>query len=148
MTTDTDANRSVVEALYRAWARGDHAAAIAMFDDDVQWYPAEGHPYSPEGKPWIGLRELTEKFFNRVGAEWTAFATRPDQFHVAGYTVIVEGRYTGTFLPRRSRYNAEFCHIWTLSPERKILRLKQYADTAQMQRVMAGGSIELSEGNG
>ena len=35
---------------------------------------AQGHPYQPEGEPWIGKKAITDNFFSKAGAEfqdWT-----------------------------------------------------------------------------
>lgn len=137
MNRNTDRNLQLIVSLYEAWDRNDAQAAMALFDEKVEWYPAEGHPYSPDGQPWIGLKELTAKFFARVSLEWPDMTANINRVHAAGNTVIVEGRYRGTFEPTKRRYNAQFCHVWTLSEAGRILRLRQYADTAQMQRVMS-----------
>lgn len=133
---ETNRNEQVVSRLYDAWAHGDTDGSIAPFDEAIAWFPAEGHPYAPEGKPWVGLADLTENFFKKVSQDWEQFVTKPDRFHAAGDTVIVEGRYNGTFKPRQRHYDAQFCHIWTLNSAAKIVCLRQYSDTAQMQRVM------------
>ena len=136
MSTERVSNVQVVADLYDAWARGDAEGSTAPFDPEIEWYPAEGHPYSPEGKPWVGLTDLTESFFSKVPRDWEAFTTRPDRIHGAGDTVIVEGRYSGTFKPNGRHYDAQFCHVWTLNEQDRIVSLRQYADTAEMQRVM------------
>ena len=136
MSAERVDTKQVVAGLYDAWARGDAEGSTAPFDPEIEWYPAEGHPYSPEGRPWLGLTDLTENFFSRVPRDWDEFTTRADRFHAAGQTVVVEGRYGGTFKPNGRHYDAQFCHVWTLNAEGRIVRLRQYADTAQMQRVM------------
>ena len=35
----------------------------------------------------------------RLGTEWDCFAVHPKSFHGAGDSVIVEGRYSGTYKP-------------------------------------------------
>lgn len=136
MTLGQNSKLETVSGLYDAWARDDAESAAAAFDEGVFWFPAEGHPYSPDGKPWIGLHDLTENFFQRVPDDWEKFVTRPDRFYASGDTVIVEGRYRGIFKPTGRPYDAQFCHVWSLNDAARIVLFRQYADTAQMQRVM------------
>jgi uncharacterized protein len=132
-----EGNVDVVKSLYVAWAQGDEVQARGILSEGIEWWPAEGHPYSPNGEPWRGLKQLTEAFFARVGREWSNFETRPERIYAAEPNiVVVEGRYVGIFRPTGRAYDAQFCHIWTLNMSRQITCLRQYADTAQMQRVM------------
>ena len=135
MAEQDGTNRQIVADVYDAWGRGDADASTALFHPEMEWRPAEGHPYSPEGTPWVGLADLTENFFSRVGRDWERFTTRPIRLHEAGDVVVVEGRYSGVFTPNGRDYDAQFCHVWTLNDGR-IISLSQYADTAEMQRVM------------
>jgi len=107
-----------------------------MLADDIQWWPAENHPYAPEGKPWIGREKLAEEFFKKIGMEWLSFGCSPVTFHDAGKTVVVEGRYFGVHRSGK-KLDAQFCHVWTLS-EGRVAAFHQYTDTAQLKQVMTG----------
>jgi uncharacterized protein len=119
-------------AVYDALGRGDVAAVLAAFDSNIEWRPAEGHPFQPDGKPWIGRDAVTENLFVRGATEWDGFTVTPDAFHPAGDTVVVEGRYRGTVRASGRRVDAQFCHIWRLRGG-KMQSFQQYMDTAQVR---------------
>ena len=40
--------------VYDAFGRGDIPAVLEMMDPDIEWREAEGNPYKPDGKAWLG----------------------------------------------------------------------------------------------
>ena len=124
------------DAIYEAFERGDVPAILAQLDPAVEWRLAEGHPYSPEGKAWVGHTAIVENFFARAGADWDEFAVAPTRVHEAGDSVVVEVRYSGKFRPTGRDLDAQGCHVWTLR-EGKVTAFQQYVDTRQLQAVMA-----------
>lgn len=56
-------NADIVKYVYEKFAQGDASAILATFDGDIEFRLAEGHPYSPEGKPWIGAMRLRKTSF-------------------------------------------------------------------------------------
>lgn len=118
---------------YDAFGRGDVHRLVATFDDEVEWRPAECHPYAPDGGPWVGAGAITANLFVRVGEDWEDFSAVPLAVHEAGETVVVEGRYHGTYRESGRRLDAQFCHVWTLR-EGKVQVFQQYVDTAQLRR--------------
>ena len=125
----------LLQSLYRAFERGDVPAVLAMFDESIEWREAEGNPYMPSGEAWIGPQTVLESLFARLAEEWDGFAVHPATFHDAGDTVVVEGRYTGTYGPSGERLDAQMCHVWRFRGG-KIASFQQYVDTAQLQAVM------------
>ena len=132
-------NVEVMRDVYEAFGRGDIEAVLAIFDPEIQWREAEGHPYEPTGAPWVGGQEITEKLFIKLASEWDGFTVSPEQFYDAGDAVVVEGRYTGTCKATGSRLDAQVCHIWKLS-NGKVTSFQQYVDTAQLQAVVGARS--------
>ncbi len=128
-------NLDIIKAGYDALMRGDMAMVLANFDENIEWHEAEGHPYNPKNEPWFGVDVVVEKLFNRIEAEWDELVSKPLKFYDAGDTIVVEGRYTGTYKPTGEAEDTQFCHIWTLRAG-KVVRFQQYLDTAQLQRVM------------
>jgi ketosteroid isomerase-like protein len=122
----------IVKEIYRAFAKGDLAAVLALFDPGIEWRLAEGHVYAPENGAFHGVPELTEKFFGRLGPDWENFVVSPARMHEAGDTIIVEGRYTGMHKRTGNMLDAQFCHLWTLRAD-KVIRFQQYMDTAQLR---------------
>jgi ketosteroid isomerase-like protein len=126
---------SNIQSVYRAFAERDMPTLFGHFDANIEWHLAEHHLYAPAGGgPFRGAREVGEQFFARLAPEWQDFIVSPVRFHVAGDTVIVEGRYTGIHVSTHSKLDAQFCHLWTLRDGR-VVRFQQYMDTAQLHDV-------------
>src|SRR5687767_1164277 len=76
-----------VQEVYDAFGRGDVARVLSAFDAALEWRQAEGHPYEPSGKAWIGPDAVHQKLFVRIPADWDGFVVHPKRFHDAGETV-------------------------------------------------------------
>ncbi|MCB9896944.1 MAG: nuclear transport factor 2 family protein [Planctomycetes bacterium] len=125
----------ILNDLYAKFATGDIPGVLALLDTDVAWFEAENNPYRPGGEPWHGPQAVLDELFMRLGGEWDGFGVTPLRYHDAGDSVIVEGRYSGTFLATGKSLDAQVCHVWTLRDGR-ITRFQQYVDTAQLHAVM------------
>lgn len=128
-------NGSRVAAVYDAFGRGDVASVLAQLDAGVEWRLAEGHPYSPAGKAWVGHAAVVENFFARAGAEWDGFGIDVIELHDAGDTVVAEVRYSGTFGPTGRELDAQGCHVWKVR-QGKVTSFQQYVDTRRLHAVM------------
>jgi len=129
-------NADSVRSLYEAFARGDAAAVLAGFSPDIVWNEAE-HFSLADRNPYHGPQAVAEGVLGRLMTEWDGFTVSPKRFHDAGRTVVVEGRYTGTFKATGRPLDAQFVHVWDLE-DGKVVRLQQYADTAQAVSVTTG----------
>ena len=125
-------NLEMIRKVYQAFAAGDIPAVLARLSPTVQWTEAQGGPY---GGVYVGPESVLDNVFKKLGGEWESFTVHPGPLHDAGDVVVVEGRYTGTFLATKKRLDAQFCHVWTLR-DGKIAKFQQYADTGQLQAVM------------
>lgn len=128
-------NVEILRDAYEAFGRGDIPSVLASFDPNIEWREAEGNPYEPEGKPWIGPDAIVENLFMKLGSEWDNFTVTPREFYDAGEVVVVECRYTGTYKATGQSLDAQVCHVWKLS-NGKATSFQQYLDTAQLQEVM------------
>ena len=128
-------NVDVVKHLYDRFAQGDGAAILATFDPEIEFRLAEGHPYSPEGELWIGGEAVAKNFFLKSAGEWEGWAMRVDQIFEVGETVVVEGRYSGTYTPTGMALDAQVCHVWRFSGG-KVKSFHQYVNTAHLQEIM------------
>lgn len=128
-------NVHLIEGLYQAFGRGDVPAVLALFDASIAWREAEGNPYMPSGEAWVGPEAVLENLFMKLGDEWDEFTVHPRAFHDAGESVVVEGRYTGTFKASGKQLDAQLCHVWNIR-DGKISSFQQYVDTGQLQAVM------------
>lgn len=128
-------NVETVQHLYRAFAEGDVATVVAGMAPGIEWREAEGNPYQPSGAAWVGPNAVVENLFMHLGSDWDGFAVHPGQFHDAGDTVVVEGRYSGKHLATGSDLDAQYCHVFKLT-DGKVTSFQQYTDTGQFQAVM------------
>ena len=128
-------NIELARSLYDAFAAGDVPAVLAAFDPEIEWREAENNPYRPDGSPWRGGDAIMENLFVRLVTEWDGFTVTPKEFHDAGDTVVVEGRYTGTFNATGKAFDAQFCHVVRIQ-NGKMTSFQQYTDTAHMREAM------------
>jgi len=128
-------NVEIVKSAYESLTRGDVPNLLAVMDPKIEWYEAEGNPYMPSGKPWIGSDAVLNNLFKHLGTDWDGFAVHPVAYHDAGDTVVVEARYSGTHRVTGKRMNPQVCHVWTVRHGR-LAKFQQYVDTAQLQDVM------------
>ena len=128
-------NVQLVKDVYEAFGRGDVPAVLAGFAPNIAWREAEGFPYQPTGEPWIGGEAITQNLFMKLATEWDGFTVTPETFHDAGDTVVVEGRYSGSFKKTGKKVDAELCHVWSVK-DGKLMSFQQYTNVAQFQDVM------------
>ena len=124
-----------VRHVYERFARGDAPAILALFDGNIEFRLAQGHPYQPEGEPWIGGKAITDNFFKKAGAEWQDWAFHIDAVVETADTIVVEGRYAALYKPTGRALDAQGCHVWRFRNDR-IASFHQYVDTARVQDVM------------
>ena len=128
-------NVQVARDLYDAFNRGDIATVMGMFSPRIEWREAEGNPYEPSGTAWVGPDAIMQSLFVKMGSDWDGFTVHPKDFHDAGDTVVVEGRYTGTHKATGKTLDAQVCHVLRFRAS-KLTSFQQFMDTAQAQDVM------------
>jgi ketosteroid isomerase-like protein len=127
------ANAKTVIDLYQAFGRGDITAVLDLLSDDIDWWlygsPDNGPPFAGHhiGKDAIG------RFFQTVGetAEVLQFGPEADPI-AAGDHVIVQGFERVTARPTGKTFETHWLHLFTFSADGKIVRLREYYDTAAM----------------
>lgn len=129
------AHADVVRKIYRDFAVGDAAAILAALADDVEFRLAEGHPYRGAHGAWIGKQAVAESFFAVAGPEWDRWSIHVLAVIETPESVVVEGRYTGSYKPTGRRMDVQVCHVWRFRAD-AVASFHQYADTAALQWVM------------
>jgi ketosteroid isomerase-like protein len=129
-------NVALLKNLYEAFGRGEMPTVLGAMSPDIRWHQAEHNPYNPSGDAWVGPEAIVNHLFVRLGAEWDGFDVQPSAFHDAGDTVVVEARYKGVYKSTGKRLDAQVCHVWDVK-DGKIVRFQQYADTEQLNAVVA-----------
>jgi ketosteroid isomerase-like protein len=100
---------------------------------DIVWNEAENFLYA-DRNPYLGPEAILTGVFARLGTEWDGFAAVPDEFLDAGDTVVVFGRYHGTYKATERALDAQLVHVWRVE-EGKAVAFQQYTDTLQAARV-------------
>ena len=127
-------SRDVVRAVYADFARGDAESVLARFHPEIGFDLAENHLYAPDGRGWVGPEAVATNFFARIEPDWEGFTVNPRNWHVAGDTVVVEGRYSGTHRGTGKELDMQFCHVWKVDGA-QVTRFQQYTDTAHLRDV-------------
>lgn len=128
-------NVEFLQGLYGAFGEGDMPTVLGGMHPEIEWREAESNPYQPGGEPFVGPDAVVENLFTRLATEWDGFTIHPKEFHDAGDTVVVEGRYTGTHNDTGNGIDAQFCHVWRVR-DGKVTSFQQFTDTAQLQDAM------------
>ncbi len=124
-------NGEIIRNLYDSFARGDVPTVLAAFHDDIEWTEAEGFMY---GGTYTGPNAILENVFMKLGTEWEGFTVVAKKIVDGGdNNVISTGTYSGKFLGTGKSISVPFAHEWEFR-EGKIVRFRQYTDTAIIQR--------------
>ena len=97
--------------------RGDVETAIGLLSENIEWSEAENSPFWP-GRAFRGPQEIVQEVFARLGAETTGFRISISRILGCGETILVEGRYSGTWNAGRDLVRPANAHIWTSRTER------------------------------
>ena len=125
-------NVDSVKQVYQGFAKADIPTVLGVLSSDIDWTEAEGFPYAGT---YHGPKAVLEGVFMRLGSEWNGFAAIPDEFIDGGDTVVVLGKYSGTYKATGKSFQANFAHVWKLQ-NGKATRFVQYVDTLLVHRAL------------
>jgi ketosteroid isomerase-like protein len=128
-------NVELIKGIYEAFGRGDVPTVLGAMAPEIHWHEAEGNPYMPSGEAWIGPNAVLNNLLVRLATEWDGFTVRPNNFHEAEDSVVVEARYAGKHKATGRSLDAQVCHVFDIRGG-KVTRFQQFVDTAQLQHVM------------
>jgi uncharacterized protein len=97
------------------------------------WNEAENFPYADKN-PYVGPDAIVQGIFMRLATEWDGFTVAPEEILDAGDTVVVLGRYRGSYKTTGKPQNTQMVHVWRVQ-DGKVAQFQQYADTLQVARV-------------
>jgi ketosteroid isomerase-like protein len=129
----SQANVDLVKFVYEAFGRGDVSSVLSAMSPGIRWIPADHSP-TDRGRAYNGPQEVADIVFKTIGEQWEGFKVKPERFFDAGDTVIMEGRYGGTYRATGRATNAQVIHIWLIR-DGKIAEFRQYTDTAELSSV-------------
>lgn len=127
-------NVALIQGLYAAFGAGDVPGAVSRMSPDIVWNEAEHFPYA-DGNPYVGPDAILAGVFARLGGEWDGFAAVPAEYLDAGDTVVVLGRYRGTYRATGRSLDAQLAHVWRIA-DGKVAGFQQYTDTFQTAQVI------------
>jgi len=131
-------NKEFVKGIYDAFRRGDAAAVLACFDQEILWaYPDS--VYYAEGSPFKGPNEVFNRVFVRLATDWEDFRVEPVEFIAEGDRVVVLARETGTFRETGGMIDVDAAHIWTIR-EGRAIEFLALTDTLALSR--AAGIVQ------
>ncbi len=123
-------NLRIVQEGYAAFGRGDIAAALSNYADDVDWLM----PGSPDIFPYAGRRRGVEQ----VAQFYSTFAQTEEveqmdlqDFIAQGDKVLVFGRYKGRVKSTGRSYTKDFIHVATLRGG-KVVKFREYVASDDM----------------
>ena len=108
------------------------SSVAPLLDPQIEWTEAEGFPLSGT---YHGPEAVLQGVLKRLATEWTNFETSADEFVDGGETIVVLGRYSGTYKATGKSFRAPFAHVWKVRDGRAI-RYVQYTDTLLVQQVL------------
>jgi ketosteroid isomerase-like protein len=126
-------NVDLIRGVYAGFESGDMPDILSRLSPDIVWNEAEHFPYA-DGNPYRGPEAVLAGVFARLGGEWDGFAAVPDEYLDAGDTVIMLGRYRGTYKATGRTLDAQVVHVWRIA-DGKAVAFQQYTDTLQAARV-------------
>lgn len=126
-------NGAFIQSLYEAFGKGDVPFVLGSFDPNINWQEAENSNYG-DRNPYTNPQEVLEGVFMRLLGDVPDFALHPAEFIDAGDTVVVEGRYKGTWKATGKAIDAQFAHVWRVR-DGKVVSFQQYTDTLQWKDV-------------
>ena len=131
-------NLRVVQEGYAAFGRGDVAAALSNYADDVDW----AMPGSPDVFPYAGRR----RGVGQVAQFYSTFAQTEEveqmdlqDFIAQGDKVLVFGHYKGRVKSTGRSYTKDFIHVVTLR-DGKVIKFREYVASDDMYAAFTGKS--------
>lgn len=131
-------NLAVVQAMYDAFARQDHAAIRRIFDPEIEWLQMDGFPM---GGHHHGVDQIFAEVFAKFRLHWLDWAAVVDQYLDAGSNVVALGHYVGTAKQTGRSVRAPFAHVYTVQ-EGRIIKFVQYTDTLRVHQALYPDSRE------
>ena len=129
--TQTQTSREVVQQCIDALNRGDAAAFIGAFSDDLSFRMPGSTPVSGETRTLQEFVTLVEKVAGYLDVLITIKVTN---FIACGEWVVTESKGHGV-TKKGQDYNNNYCHLWQVR-NGKIVKFVEYNDTDLIMKVL------------
>jgi ketosteroid isomerase-like protein len=127
-------NLEVVKGIYNGGPEQIAKTLQAALAPRFEWTEAAGFP---DAGTFHTMEEVGRNVFARLAAEWDGSRAEVENFYDAGDTIIVTGRYLGTYKKSRGVMDAVFAHIWNFK-DGKIVKYTQNVDTKKVWDAIEG----------
>ncbi len=131
-------NLRIVQEGYAAFGRGDVAAALSNYADDIDW----AMPGSPDVISYAGPRhglEQVAQFYSTFAQTEEVEQMELQDFIAQGDKVLVFGHYQGRVKSTGRSYTKDFIHAVTLR-DGKVIKFREYVASDDMHEAFAGKS--------
>lgn len=123
-------NVQVIKDGYAAFARGDMAALMALFADDIEWViPGEGLPLAGTYRGHAGVTQ----FFQQLTSVSEILSFEPLEFIGEGDRVVVVGRERARVKNTNRTVETNWIMTWTVR-NGKVTNFREYTDTLAWAR--------------
>lgn len=72
----------------------------------------------------------------RLGTEWDAYSAKDEIYAFNNQTVIVYGKYSGTYKATGKSFIADFCHLYEFDENDKVKKFIQIVDSATVNNAI------------
>lgn len=122
----TMTNLEIVKSTYEGKTSEENGQNLAKYVvEDISWTEAKDFPYAGT---YIGLENVTQNVFNRLGSEWIDYKFTPENYVASDDKVVAYGTYSGTYKITGKSFTARVAHIWKLK-DSKIISFEQFVDS-------------------
>jgi ketosteroid isomerase-like protein len=132
-STQHSSDLATIQEAYRAFARGDIPAVLAVLDPQVAWTEAAGSAYAGTH---VGHDAVLQNVFAALGTDWETFLPTPTEFFDCGSAVVVLGRFDGVHRATGRAMTSRFAHVYRLTDGR-VTAFESINDTHQVRRATA-----------
>ena len=94
--------------------------------ENVSWTEAAGFPYA-----------VVKNVHERLGTEWDDYSAKDEIYAFNNNTVIVYGKYSGTYKATGKSFVADFCHLYKFDENDKVKKFIQIVDSATVNEVLS-----------
>ena len=139
---ENNPNVGIVRSGYEAFGRGDIAALLNLFDENIMWVTP-----GPSALPTSGRRRGRQEvagFFQTLNDTFQIEQFTPRQFIGDGNTVVVTGDEVARARTTNRSFNVEWCHVFEMK-DGLVTAFHEYFDAsaaleALRERAAAAGA--------
>lgn len=127
MENKNELYRKNLHATYLLTGQGRLDEFKSYLAPEVEWTEAAGFPYAGT---YVGPDEVIKNVHERLGSEWDNYGAEDLKYSFNGSTVMVYGKYSGTYKATQKSFVAEFVHVYEFDGNDKVSKFIQVVDSA------------------